>query len=71
MISREKLVELVGTLQFGWLSKLLRNNIELLNYLVREFPLESLHKLSDETTLEDSPGFDLSFVAHCASGVVE
>lgn len=61
MISLEKLIDLAGTLQFGWLQTVLQKNPSLLEYLTAEFPLESLHKLADETGFEDTPGFHLCF----------
>ena len=66
MISLEKLFDLTGTLQFGWLETVLQKNPSFLKYLTAEFPLESLHKLAEGAGFEDTPGFHLCFSAACA-----
>jgi hypothetical protein len=58
LISAEKLIDLVNTLQFYWLAEVLRNNDGVLQYLCSEFPLESMNKLSIVDCTE-MPGFFL------------
>ena len=63
LISREKFMDLVTTLQFSWLSTVLNNNPGFLKYLQQEFPLDSMSKLATTSSYDlQMPGFFIRFV---------